>query len=192
MALWFCLFCALLLPLVKSQRFKTTTPNEFFGSPLTCTESECDIICSTSAGCKGATIDASQSQLLRVTCAYMQSCQYITITSAASISTQINCTAPDSCNGAQLNVANSASSSINCNATVICFILIHIALFLSFSTYSRKESWIIAFVLFSNPPLGSLATSTYQYNSTIGGARMPRADNGMSLGLNPHDGTILL
>eukprot|EP01083_Nonionella_stella_P266803 902035_1 len=118
MALWFCLFCALLLPLVKSQRFKTTTPNEFSSSPLTCTDTECDIICSTSAGCKGATIDASQSQVLRVICNYMQSCQYITITSAAQTSTQINCTAPDSCNGAQLNVANSASSSINCNATV--------------------------------------------------------------------------
>eukprot|EP01083_Nonionella_stella_P012236 34718_1 len=118
MALWFCLFCALLLPLVKSQRFKTTTPNEFVGSTLTCTDTECDIICSTSAGCKGATIDASQSQVLRVICNYMQSCQYITITSAAQTSTQINCTAPDSCNGAQLNVANSASSSINCNATV--------------------------------------------------------------------------
>eukprot|EP01083_Nonionella_stella_P185422 676003_1 len=73
-----------------------------------------------------------------------------------------------------------------------CFILVHIGLFLLFSTYSHKDSLIIAFILFSNAPLCSLATSTYQYNSTIGGARMPRADKGMNVGLNPNDGTILL
>eukprot|EP01083_Nonionella_stella_P213086 768838_1 len=88
------------------ERYETMNALQFTdGIDIICSTPTCTIICDEDNQCPNIKIDASQSNILEITCSALGSCKNMILKSAAQLSTEINCTSIDSCKMADLNVS---------------------------------------------------------------------------------------
>ena len=85
---------------------------------ITCTRTDCHLICDTPQECFNTSVDASQSETLTILCTANFSCKSLSILSPPSKTFNIYCNQNiESCSNANINVSSTTNVNIICNAT---------------------------------------------------------------------------
>eukprot|EP01083_Nonionella_stella_P091645 256298_1 len=97
------------------EKYEGNQESQSINGYIICNTSTCIITCDQELGCRGLTIDASNSNTLTLTCNDDYSCLDTIITSGAQTSTQIDCRWESSCKGAEFQVSNSQTVNMHCS-----------------------------------------------------------------------------